>query len=372
MNKKTKNTKYESDSESSEEVPITKKTVVAKKNASPAKRKASVTSEESKPKKKVVKKPVDSDSESEPKAKKTTKVSKKKADSDDESEEKPKKQVKKVVKKADSDSESEVKPKKQEKKVVKKADSDDESEVVDVPMKNIAKKAEEHDAETHTELFARNLSFNSTEDTLWEAFSKFGTVETVKVLYDKFTGKAKGLAFIKFEKRADAKKALENIGDVDGRTPTLSWSNEKKPDAPRTFGGEQPNKGGYRQEGFQGQAHTVFVGNLSFKSNENSVKNFFSKVGNVVGVRIAKHEDGKQKGFCHVDFDTSDAATAAVGLAGQNLDGREVRVDMSQPRTGGAGGAPRGGRGGFASSKPSHGRLGDSQGKKVTFDDDDE
>lgn len=255
---------------------------------------------------------------------------------------------------------------------------------------------EEVTGETHTELFCRNLSFKSTEDSLHEAFSKFGPVENVKVLTDKMTGKPKGIAFVKFEKRADAKKAMEEVGDIDGRTPTCTWSNEKPERGPQKTFDRPPRdndrRGESRDTGSSGPTHTVFVGNLGFKTNDYSIKNFFSKVGNVVNVRIAKHEDGKAKGFCHVDFDTKEAAEAAVGLAGQNLDGRDIRVDMSEPRKGGfGGGAPRGrggfgggrggnrggfgggrgGRGGF-NSKPSYGgnsRGGDFGNKKRRFDD---
>ena len=58
----------------------------------------------------------------------------------------------------------------------------------------------------------------------------------------------------------------------------------------------------------------------------------------------------KAKGFCHVDFDSSDAVQTAITYAGQDLDGREVRVDASQPRqnrdSGFGGGRGRGGFGG--------------------------
>ena len=247
-------------------------------------------------------------------------------------------------------------------------------------MKNLTKSSankEEDDGETHAELFVKNLSYKSTEDSIYEHFAQYGTVTNVKLLTDKMTGRPKGIGFVAFASRAEAKNALENCGEVDGRTPTCSWSNDKSGIPNNNQGGF--NKGGFgnsrpQQSSYNGVAHTIFVGNLGFKTNEDSVRKFFSKVGNVVGIRIAKHEDGKAKGFCHVDFDTQEAAQAAVGLAGQKLDGREIRVDMSEPRKGAAGGqgGRPGGKPGFnrGPAKPQHGRLGEGQGKKVTFDDD--
>lgn len=195
------------------------------------------------------------------------------------------------------------------------------------------------------------------------------------------TGKPRGIGFVDFASRADAKKALANCGEIDGRTPQLSFSNEK-PEAPagNSFGGDRKP-----QSSFSGETFTIFVGNLGFKTNEISIRKFFERAGNIVGIRIAKHEDGLAKGFCHVDFDNSESVQKAIAFAGQDLDGRPIRVDASEPRKpkegwfgGGRGwfGAPRWGRGWFGAprggpARPQHGPMGGA-GKKVTFDDDDE
>ena len=70
----------------------------------------------------------------------------------------------------------------------------------------------------------------------------------------------------------------------------------------------------------------------------------------VVDVRIAKDQEGNSRGFGHVDFDTPDNANKALSMAGTKVDGRPIRCDLSQPRTGGGGG--RGGdRGGFGGGR---------------------
>lgn len=343
--KKAPPKKKDSDDESSE-VPQPKKTIPAKAVA----KKAKSDSESESPKKPV---------------KKVEKASKKAADSDSE-DEKPKKKAPAKKKESDSDSVEKPQPKNAPAKKIAESDSDDEV----VPAKS---NENDDDGETHTELFVKNLSYKSTEDSIYEYFSKFGTVSNVKLLTDKNTGKPKGIGFVKFESRADAKKAIENVGEVDGRTPSCSWSNDKS-GAGNGNAGSFGNKGGFNkpaQPNYSGETHTIFVGNLGFKTNENTIKNFFCKAGNVVGVRIAKQEDGRAKGFCHVDFDSSDAVQKAIAYAGQQLDGREIRVDASEPRK--SGGAPRGGFGGRGGRggppKQQHGVMG--AGKKVTFDDDD-
>lgn len=47
---------------------------------------------------------------------------------------------------------------------------------------------------------------------------------------------------------------------------------------------------------------------------------------------ITDRETGRAKGFGYVEFETSDAATKALELSGTDLDGREIRVDISAPK----------------------------------------
>ena len=322
---------------------------------------------------------------------------KKHCDSDEESSEvvsMKKPAPKKTKAPIDSDEEScEVAPKKSAKsKKAKKSSSECESSDDDKAMKTITKKSkqteEEDDGETHSEIMCKNLSYNSNEDSLWEYFSKFGTVTSSKVVLDKMTGKSRGFGFVGFETRSAAKKAISECGEIDGRQPTVQFSNQK-PQGQSFGGGNQGgfggNQGGYggqpapKRSNYDGERHSIFVGNLGFKTQENNIRKFFASCGNVVDVRIAlSKEDGRPRGFCHVDFDSAEAVEAAKGKAGKNLDGREIRVDPSTPRTGGdrgGRGGDRGGRGSFRGGRDgpprqSHSRMGDS-GNRKTFDDSD-
>ncbi len=88
-------------------------------------------------------------------------------------------------------------------------------------------------------LYVGNLSWNTTADSLRDAFSKAGTVVSTNVITDKMTGKSRGFGFVEMED-ADAQGAIDmfNGKDVDGRTLTV---NEARPmtDRPerRSFGG---------------------------------------------------------------------------------------------------------------------------------------
>ncbi|XP_019191313.1 PREDICTED: nucleolin-like [Ipomoea nil] len=77
---------------------------------------------------------------------------------------------------------------------------------------------------------------------------------------------------------------------------------------------------------------TLFMGNLSWSIVQADVENFFKDCGELKDVRFASHPDGKFKGYGHVEFTTSEAAAKALELNGQQLLGREVRLDLAYER----------------------------------------
>lgn len=76
------------------------------------------------------------------------------------------------------------------------------------------------------------------------------------------------------------------------------------------------------QQPQSGNSSTLFIGNLSFTTEESSLQKAFSKYGNILGVRVAKDQEGNSRGFGHIDFSTSEEANAALAMAGQTVDGR--------------------------------------------------
>jgi RNA recognition motif-containing protein len=97
-------------------------------------------------------------------------------------------------------------------------------------------------------LFLGNLPFSATEDSLKEAFSQFGTVESVKIITDKVTCRSKGFAFLELATVQEAVSAIAKMhGSVmDGRALKVS---EAKPLVTR----EGPDmKRGHIDSGFRG------------------------------------------------------------------------------------------------------------------------
>ena len=60
-------------------------------------------------------------------------------------------------------------------------------------------------------LFVGNLSFQATEEDLRELFAQAGTVETVRIITDQFTGRPRGFGFVEMATKEEAVKAVEML-----------------------------------------------------------------------------------------------------------------------------------------------------------------
>lgn len=89
----------------------------------------------------------------------------------------------------------------------------------------------------------------------------------------------------------------------------------------------------------------LFVGNIPFSLNESNLEELFSQSGKVVSVTIPTDRDtGRKRGFAFVEMENqAEAETAIKNLNGQTVDGRQIVVNASRPKTPGGGGGPRNG-----------------------------
>lgn len=96
-------------------------------------------------------------------------------------------------------------------------------------------------------LYVGNLPYETTEQDLQTLFEQAGQVETVQVMRDRDTGRARGFAFVEMASDAEAQSAIASLNEqpFGGRNLTV---NEARPQAPRSggFGGGQ-DRGGFRR-----------------------------------------------------------------------------------------------------------------------------
>ena len=96
-------------------------------------------------------------------------------------------------------------------------------------------------------LYVGNLSFSSTEDEVREAFSAFGTVDTVNLITDRETGRAKGFGFVEMGNADEAKAAIEGLNgkQLANRSIVVNEARPKE-DRPARGGFGGGNRGGNR------------------------------------------------------------------------------------------------------------------------------
>ena len=95
-------------------------------------------------------------------------------------------------------------------------------------------------------LYVGNLPYDTGESQLQDLFSQFGQVESVNVMRDMATGRARGFAFVEMSSEDDARKAINTLHQTDfgGRSLTV---NEARP-KPEYAGGGGGNGGRSRRE----------------------------------------------------------------------------------------------------------------------------
>ena len=98
----------------------------------------------------------------------------------------------------------------------------------------------------NSKLFVGNLSFNTTENDLQDAFAAFGTVTEANLMVDRMTNRPRGFGFVTMSSDEEAQKAVEGLNgrELDGRALTV---NIARPREERSGGG-----GGGRRREFSG------------------------------------------------------------------------------------------------------------------------
>lgn len=99
-------------------------------------------------------------------------------------------------------------------------------------------------------------------------------------------------------------------------------------------------------------ATKLYVGNLNYATNDQTLQSLFSEAGTVTSCQVMTDRyTGESRGFAFVEMATeADAQNAIATLDGRTVDGRALKVNESRPREDrgpGGGGGSRGGGGGY-------------------------
>jgi len=75
-----------------------------------------------------------------------------------------------------------------------------------------------------------NLPYAVTEPELSDLFAPYGTIESVKIITDRYSGKSKGFAFVEMSGRTEGEQAIQELNDLEvkGRKINVSEARPKR------------------------------------------------------------------------------------------------------------------------------------------------
>ena len=101
-------------------------------------------------------------------------------------------------------------------------------------------------------IFVGSLPYSIEEADLRGFFEDYGTVDSVKLIMDKFTGRSKGFGFVEMANDAEAQKAIDELngGTVEGRTIVVNKSEPKPEGERRSFNNNRGGSNGGGRGGY--------------------------------------------------------------------------------------------------------------------------
>lgn len=80
------------------------------------------------------------------------------------------------------------------------------------------------------QIYAGNLSYKMTEDSLKELFEQHGEVTSVKIIRDRETGRAKGFGFVEMSDKEKAENAIKKLdgAEVEGRNIKVNFAKPRR------------------------------------------------------------------------------------------------------------------------------------------------
>nr|GMC55148.1 RNA-binding protein 1-like [Ipomoea batatas] len=153
-----------------------------------------------------------------------------------------------------------------------------------------------------SKLFVGGVSRQTTDETLREHFSKYGTVVSAVIAKDGITGNSRGFAFVSFTQPSAVDNCLRDTHEILGRT----FSTKK-----------------------------IFVGGLSASLTEEEFKGYFERFGRIMDV-VVMHDNmtHKPRGFGFITFSSEDAVEQVTQKNFHELCGKLVEVKRALPKDG--------------------------------------
>lgn len=165
-------------------------------------------------------------------------------------------------------------------------------------------------------LFIGGLSYNTTEESLSNFFSKWGKLTDCVVMQDPATKRSRGFGFVTFEKAHMVDDCMSNRPHkLDGR----------EVEAKRAVSREESHRPGIHKS-----VKRMFMGGIKENVNVEDVTAYFEKYGKVESVELLQDKNsGKKRGFGFVNFDDYDVVDKIVQTRRHVISGVSIEVSKA-------------------------------------------
>ncbi|ERN11609.1 hypothetical protein AMTRI_Chr03g138750 [Amborella trichopoda] len=168
----------------------------------------------------------------------------------------------------------------------------------------------------HRKLFVRGLAWDTTSETLCDAFLVYGEIEEGAVIMDKAAGKSRGFGFVTYKDMESAQRALKEPSKlIDGRLTVCNLACEGLTSASASTDQAQ---------------RKLYIGGLSTDISSKTLLSWFSKYGEIEEGSVAYDKDtNNSRGFGFITFKTVEAAKKAIDDPAKVLEGRAITVKLA-------------------------------------------
>jgi len=160
-------------------------------------------------------------------------------------------------------------------------------------------------------IFVGDLSPEIRPVDLVKAFQEFGKITSVRIMKDINTGKSKGFAFLSYQSKQEAEKAIDEMSGafIGSRQIRTNWASRKGPGD-----GDNPKASGFKpislNEAMNSASNantTVYLGNLPDGATEGDLRGLFTEIGTIQDVKLFL-----EKRFSFVRMTTHEEAAQAI------------------------------------------------------------
>lgn len=170
-------------------------------------------------------------------------------------------------------------------------------------------------------LFVGGISWETTEETFADYFSKYGEITDSVIMKDRHSGRPRGFGFVTFADTVVADKVLAKEHVIDGRAVEVK----------RTVPREDVQVKG------PSKTKKIFIGGIPPSFSEDELKEYFSTYGSIVEHQIMlDHNTGRPRGFGFVTFETEETVDRIFSEDKlHELGGKQVEIKRAEPKRGG-------------------------------------